>query len=259
MTPDDIAASIRQQSPQQLRQMGIVERYHALMNLGMFADEHRIGHPERPVEQWKPEEIESVIALFKSWPQEEAFHQKLSRFETDVAQRYLQETEGKSGLDRKAKLHIAAQCFSESCRDILGFTDFPDIRLVFEPGPSAGYYGGLRPDGAIQICSRNLLRGSVWISDTTRSSHFSGDLSFVELVLHESTHRLQSYMASKSDQQTPNEYTNMLVAENFYEATDAMRKINPDIYFDHPFESQARAVSHTMCSQISKQLPGRGV
>lgn len=251
MSHTSLAVSINAQSPEQLRGMDIFDRYNALMDLGMFADEHMIGHPERHVSQWKPDELQAVINIFETWPQEEGFEQKLDAFKSKTMELYIQTLQQTSGLDRKAKLQIAAECFSQSCRETLGFDDFPDIELVFAPGISPGYYGGLRPDGKIQICSRNLLR------DTVEGSSFSGDLSFVELVFHEATHKLQSYMADKSDKSNPDEYMNMLVAQNFYESTAELKKLNRDIYLKHPFEYQARSTASDLCSQIGKQLIGR--
>lgn len=252
-----LVAAINAGSADALRAMDVFDRAEALEQLGMLAHEEHIGHPERPVEDWTPEELKAVVNLFKTWPREEAFEKKLQELPSHVAELYASALASRDPrtLDKKEKLTIAAHCFSTGCRDILGFYDFPEIELVFAPGTKPSYYGGLRPDGKIQICSRNLLRDSV------EEGTVSGDLSFVELVLHEGTHLVQRYMADKSDHTTPDACTNMLAASNFYEATAALRKANSDIYFEHPFESQARQVAAAICEQIHARMPeprGRG-
>lgn len=259
MTQDRAAlvAAINAKSAEALGAMDVFDRADALEELGMLAHEEHVGHPERPVEDWTPEELDAVVSLFKTWPHDEAFEQKLPALHSHIAELYasaLASSDPRT-LDKKEKLTIAAHCFSTGCREILGFSDFPEIELVFAPGTKPSYYGGLRPDGKIQICSRNLLRDSV------EDGSVSGDLSFVELVLHEATHQLQRYMADKSDHTTPDACTNMLAAGNFYEATATLRKANSDIYFEHPFESQARQFAAAICENIQARMPdqrGRG-
>ena len=234
--------------------MDVFERFDMLEEMGLLAHEEQVGHPERPLSEWKPDELAAVKKMFTSWPQEEAFQQQLDDFSQKLAKRYVAALEKTPGADRRQKLELAARCFSESCRADLGFTDFPPIELVFAPGPSKGYYGGLAPDGRIQICTRNLLR------DKVEGSEFTSDASFIELVFHEATHKLQSHMADQSDLETPGEALNMRVVQSFYEATAGLKKLDHDVYWQHPFERQAREVAHATCAHIEPQLgKGRGV
>lgn len=247
MTPAELAVTINEKSPNVLRAMGIADRSNVLMDMGMFADEVKIGHPERPAEEWTPEELQAVIKLFKTWPQGADFKIKLKAFTERTIALYAQALDDAPVLDKKTKLQIAVKCFTQSAREVLGFDDFPEIELEF--APANGFYAGVLPDGKIQVCTRGMLKETIPVSE------FKGDLSFLDLIFHEATHKLQTYMASKGTWEMANEYGNMHVAGNFYEATAELKKYNYDCYLEHPFESQARALAKDLCVEIQRKLP----
>ncbi len=241
-----IAQEILAMPAEQVRNMGIFERFEQLDKLGLLSGDDPVAEPvSRPAATWSQQELEAVLRLFKDWPQEEGFQKHLEKFKQAVAKDYIATLEDQPiPLNREQKLRLAAKVFSQHCRDTLGFTDFPEVELLFRAYDSSGSYGGLRPDGRIQICSRNLL------TDKVKGSGFSGDTSFVELVLHESTHKLQDYLSERSDLETPNEPTFMRVAQAFYVASDALKERLFDVYRQHPFESQAREVAEQISQQI---------
>jgi DNA-binding HxlR family transcriptional regulator len=243
-----IAARILSMPGEELSKITLFERLDLLESMGLLAHETQCGYPERPLEVWTKDELRAVVEIFKTWPQEAEYADKLKLMEDDFVKRFSAQTASAfPAPNRKKKIEIAAKCFSESCREVLDFKDFPDINIVFAPCPFPGDYAMLRPDGKTQICSRNLTRNKV------EESQFSGDLSSVELVLHEAMHKLQSYMADRQKEHGPKEFTNMRVAEAFYEATDQLKNLNRDVYFQHPFESQARDVAHKICAKLKQQ------
>lgn len=218
---------------QELQALNVFERYALLEKMGMLADEERIGQPERPFEEWSEDDFSHVNEVFETWPylsqSDTGFNDVIARF------RHSFNLQDYMDMDQQEILETAAEALQNALRDTYG-ADVPKIELVFERYPGRnGYYGGLRPDDKIQIDPDKFAIGSVEGSD------FTGITSFVELVMHESTHLMQRYWADQSDGTTEDYRLSARASMDFYEAVDGARKVgHRELYWNHPLEVQAR-------------------
>jgi len=237
--------------PETLAKLNLFERYVALEQIGMSPDEHRVGEPERPYKEWAPDDYKAVLAMFNSWPRFEAADKQMDDMRAGFLAAFAQNLAMNPHADRKGRLLLAADALNTAGSDIFG-PDFPRAELDFIAGGRPSYYGGLRPDGKIQI---NTLK----LDDpTVNGSAFSGDLSFIELVVHEATHNVQLFQAKISDGETQDGLLSMRVAETFYESTAGAKNYNRDLYWLHPFEVQAREFAHSTAKALQANLPASG-
>jgi len=237
--------------PETLAKLDLFERYDALEQIGMLPDEHRVGEPERHYKEWAPDDYKAVLALFNSWPRFEAADKQMDDMRAGFLAAFAQNLAMNPNADRKGKLLLAADALNTAGSDTFG-PDFPRIELDLIAGGPPGYYGGLRPDGKIQI---NTLK----LNDpTVNGSAFSGDLSFIELVVHEATHKVQLFQAEISDGETQDGLLSMRVAEAFYESTAGAKDYNRDLYWLHPFEVQARDFANSTAKALQANMPASG-
>ena len=235
-----------------LADLDLYERHEILSEIGMLADEDNVGQPERPYSEWSEEDFETVLALFESWPYSDAsapeFEHLANAFEQHFNPTILQDN------DIKAILEHTAQALSAAGKEAFD-ADAPDVVLDFVSSPEAkGYYGGLRPDGKIQINSDKLNDMRV------KGSTFEGAESFIELVSHEATHLFQNYCDDTCDVETEDLRLSIRVSMMFYEATDGAKKAgHRELYWQHPMEVQARDVAERLTSKISEQNPAPSV
>ena len=110
-------------------------------------------------------------------------------------------------------------------------------------------YGGLRPDGVIEINEAKLNDAKV------SGSQYDGTLSFVELICHEGIHLTQRHLVGLSDGRTENGNLSAQVSEAFYEAVSSKSRPTPDLYWLHPFEVEAREKADLTLQKILSLNP----
>lgn len=234
---------MRKPSAENLEALNLFDRFEVLSDLGLLAHEEKIGHPERPFEEWTEEEFETVLTLFNSWPMRDAsvpeFQDMIKSFGAHF------DTDTLNDGDLKQALEHAAEALSIAAKDAFG-KDAPFIELAFEFTPEKrGYFGGLRPDGKIQINTAKFNYDRVGGSD------YDGAESFVELICHEATHAVQRFCSEQSDLKTEDLYLGIYVSESFYEATEQAKQMGRwDLYLQHPLEVQARDVAKNMIEEL---------
>lgn len=231
----------------QVKAIDLVTRFEIISNIGMLADEDRIGQPEKPFKDWSDNDFATVLKLFETWPDKELCADKFDQLATQFAQKF--DKSLLSGSDMKALLAHTAQTYTTAARDVFG-DDVPHIELMFKSSPHRpGYYAGLIFEGPIEVNASNLTQASV------KGSDFNGNASFVELICHEATHSLQRHLAETSDGQTQDIRLSSRILEMFYEAAQGAKEFGRrDLYWQHPMEVQARDVASLMTKTLMQDI-----
>ena len=110
-------------------------------------------------------------------------------------------------------------------------------------------WGGLSPDNVIDINIDRLASSQV------EGSKYNGAMSYAELLCHEGVHFIQRHAVSLSDGRTENGNLSAHVAEAFYEGTFAAKGFMSDLYWLHPFETEAREKADLMMSMTLALRP----
>lgn len=229
--------------------LNLFQRFEILEKLGMLAHEKKIGHPERPFNEWSKEELDLALGLFKTWPKFEDAEVKYSQLANIFATKLSTRTGGFSG--REHLLTDSAEILNEACKEVYG-DEFPDVVIDFK-NLGRRSYAGLSPEGVLEVNQERLHE------DAVNGSSLKGDASYLELLCHEAIHLVQRFASNKSDQKTENGNLSAQVSEAFYEATDSARGNIRDLHWLHPFEKEAREKAQAMVTEVLKLSPDLNV
>ena len=217
----------------QASSLGLYDRFKELKALGLLAHENKIGEPERAFEDWSPSELQRALAIFRTWPQFTDAQERFQAIQKQFAAKFGSNIRNSPSPDRIELIRTTCSALTKACKAVLG-DNFPEIRPRFIDLGTQTTYSGLAPDGYIDFNTRTLNY------DHVEQSDFPRDLSYVELAVHETIHLVQEYLSEKAETKIEDSRLSARVAQAFYESTFSARGPLRPLYWEHPFEVEAR-------------------